>query len=92
MEKLAFRYLTDASGAKYWLIPEDEYKKHFKTEEITDEPLNLKLRRLRKQKGLTQKKLSIKSGITQAEISRIETGKVKAPHGGTIIDLLEHLE
>jgi len=50
-----------------------------------------RLRAIRNLRGLTQDKLAELSGVTQANISDIETGDVKSPTGETIVKLAEAL-
>lgn len=49
------------------------------------------IRMRRKAKGLTQKQLAIKSGVTESQISQIETGKRK-PGFETLLRISEALD
>ncbi len=51
----------------------------------------MRLRELRKAKGLTQKALSEKSGVAREIIARAETGKSE-PEVGTLIRLAKALD
>ncbi len=51
-----------------------------------------RIKELRKSKGLSQGELGKLAGITQAEISRIESGDIKNPHTDTIKELYEKLQ
>ena len=49
------------------------------------------IRRARKLRGLTQKELAIKTGISQTTVSALELGKIKAPTISMLIKLSKAL-
>jgi transcriptional regulator with XRE-family HTH domain len=59
--------------------------------EVNMENLAEQIRRLRRKKGYTQYQLSVKSGISQQQISQIEAGFVKIPHLPRLQKLAEAL-
>jgi len=54
--------------------------------------LGNRVKRLRQIRQLNQKQLSARAGISQATLSRIETGSVKQPRTSALVQLAEALE
>lgn len=49
--------------------------------------LDLNLKQMRKNKGLTLREVEEKTGISNAYLNRLETGKIKSPGYNTVIAL-----
>lgn len=54
--------------------------------------LEIRLKDVRKEKHITQKELSKKSGYTQAYISQLESGKIANPSLNVVSDLAKSLK
>jgi transcriptional regulator with XRE-family HTH domain len=50
-----------------------------------------RVKRLRRIKGMTLEELGKKCGVKKTTVSQWETGRIKAPEGGTVIDLANAL-
>lgn len=89
-----YKSLTDTDGQIYRLVPEMELINLIETLRIFNEldkiPTGSQLRALREEKGISQRALSKFTGITQAQICRIEKEEVK-PHKSTLLNILRTL-
>ncbi|MCK4260390.1 MAG: helix-turn-helix domain-containing protein [Halanaerobiales bacterium] len=59
---------------------------------MKDQTFGERLRNLREERGLTLQQLSMRSGIHQSTISRLETDAYRRPHIETFIQLANGLE
>ena len=68
-----------------------DYRRQAKERLRRDDGLGASVRRLRKQRGLSQKAAADAAGLSRRELGRIERGEVEAPRPGTVEMVAEAL-